>query len=48
MISNFNRDNYAKGISEVVKDIGAALTQHFPYNNTTDKNELPDDIVFGK
>jgi len=48
MISNFNRDNYAAGISEVVKDIGLALTQHFPYNNDTDKNELPDDIVFGK
>jgi uncharacterized membrane protein len=48
MISNFNRDNYAIGISEVVKDIGMALTQHFPYNSTTDKNELPDDIVFGK
>jgi len=48
MISNFNSDNYAKGISEVVKDIGVALTQHFPYNNVTDKNELPDDIVFGK
>ena len=48
MISNFNRDNYAIGISEMVKDIGTALTQHFPYNNTTDKNELPDDIVFGK
>jgi len=48
MISNFNRENYAKGISEVVEDIGEALTKHFPYNNNTDKNELPDDIVFGK
>ena len=48
MISNFNRDNYAEGISEVVKDIGEALTKHFPYNNDTDKNELPDEIVFGK
>ena len=48
MISNFNRDNYAAGISEVVRDIGAALTKHFPYNSNTDKNELPDDIVFGK
>jgi uncharacterized membrane protein len=48
MITNFNRDNYAKGISEVVKDIGEALTKHFPYNNDTDKNELPDEIVFGK
>lgn len=48
MIANFNRKNYAEGISEVVKDIGEALTQHFPYNRDTDKNELPDDIVFGK
>jgi uncharacterized membrane protein len=48
MISNFNKDNYADGITEVVNDIGEALTQLFPYNNDTDKNELPDDIVFGK
>ena len=48
MISNFNRENYAAGISEVVKDIGDALTKNFPFNNVTDKNELPDDIVFGK
>lgn len=48
MISNFNRDNHADGITEVVNDIGEALTQLFPYNNDTDKNELPDDIVFGK
>jgi len=48
MITNFNRENYAAGIAEVVKDIGAALTKNFPFNNDTDKNELPDDIVFGK
>lgn len=48
MIGNFSRDNYAEGLKEVVMDIGEALTKHFPYNNDTDKNELPDDIVFGK
>lgn len=48
MISNFNKENYGEGIKEVVTDIGDALTQLFPYNNDTDKNELPDDIVFGK
>ena len=48
MLTNFNRENYAAGISEIVKDIGEALTQHFPFNNETDKNELPDDLVFGK
>lgn len=48
MIENFNREDYAEGIKQVVEDIGEALTQLFPYNNDTDKNELPDDIVFGK
>ena len=48
MISKFNKENYADGIKEVVTDIGEALTRLFPYNNNTDKNELPDDIVFGK
>jgi len=32
MISNFNRENYAAGIAEVVKDIGTALTKNFPFN----------------
>ena len=48
MIKNFNKNNYAEGIKEVVIDIGEALTKHFPYNNDTDKNELPDEILFGK
>lgn len=48
MITSFNRENYAEGIRQVVLDIGEALVKHFPYNNDTDKNELPDEIVFGK
>jgi len=48
MIKNFNKDNYADGIKNVITDIGEALTKHFPYNNDTDKNELPDEILFGK
>jgi uncharacterized membrane protein len=48
MIKNFNKENYAQGIIEVIEQIGAALTHHFPYDASTDKNELPDDIVFGK
>jgi len=48
MITSFNKENYALGISEVVEDIGTALSTYFPYNNETDKNELPDEIVFGK
>ena len=48
MIDKFKDKSYAEGIREVVIDIGTALNKHFPYNNDTDKNELPDDIVFGK
>ena len=48
MICNFNKKDYAAGISEVVADIGEALTEYFPYNKETDKNELPDEIIFGK
>lgn len=48
MLSAFNKENYAEGIATVVKEIGDALHTHFPYDAHTDKNELPDDIVFGK
>lgn len=48
LIGNFNKENYAEGISKCVEDIGEALHYFFPYDSDTDKNELPDDIVFGK
>jgi uncharacterized membrane protein len=44
----FNKENYAKGIQEGVLKIGEALKTHFPYESSTDKNELPDEIIFGK
>jgi uncharacterized membrane protein len=47
IIAAFTRDDYTGGICTVVKDIGDALTEHFPYNDKGDKNELPDEIVFG-
>ena len=48
MISAFSKDDCAAGIVQCVEDIGKALQHHFPYNKSTDKNELPDDIVFGR
>lgn len=44
----FNREDYADGIRQCITGIGEALCTHFPYNSDTDKNELPDDIVFGR
>jgi uncharacterized membrane protein len=48
MLHDFNRDNYADGISHCVGEVGEALRIHFPYDKDIDKNELPDDIVFGR
>lgn len=48
MLTAFNKENYAQGIATVVRDIGSVLTSHFPYDASTDKNELPDEIVFGR
>ena len=48
MISSFNRENFAEGIRQCVIDVGEALHTHFPFDHDTDKNELPDEIVFGK
>ncbi len=48
MIQRFSKDDLAGGVEQCVKDIGDALHNAFPYMPLEDKNELPDDIVFGK
>ncbi len=48
MIANFTRDNISRGIAQCVREIGETLKEKFPYIPTEDKNELPDEIVFGK
>jgi len=48
MLSHFNKENYTEGLSQVVTEIGDVLQSHFPYETKGDKNELPDEIVFGK
>jgi uncharacterized membrane protein len=48
ILAHFNKADYAGGIARVVAEIGSALQTHFPYDKGTDKNELPDDIVFGR
>lgn len=48
MLRHFSSEHIAQGIVQVTCDIGEVLYQHFPYDEKTDKNELPDDIVFGK
>jgi uncharacterized membrane protein len=48
MLQRFKHEQLAEGISLAIKDLGQALQHYFPYNKDTDKNELPDEIVFGR
>ena len=48
ILSHFDRKSYAEGIARIITEIGEALKTHFPYDGKTDKNELPDEIVFGR
>lgn len=48
MLLYFKKENLVEGICHGIKDLGEALAYYFPYDEKTDKNELPDDIVFGK
>lgn len=47
MLSSFSKENYTDGIVQIITEIGDALVSNFPYENE-DRNELPDDIVFGR
>ncbi len=38
----------AEGLVVCINELGRALAQHFPYDPAIHKNELPDEIVFGK
>ena len=48
MLLHFNTNNHVAGICETVISIGLTLQKEFPYQPNEDKNELPDEIVFGK
>jgi uncharacterized membrane protein len=48
MLLHFRKEKLADGICHGIADLGEALQFYFPYDRTTDKNELPDEIVFGR
>lgn len=48
MRRHFKEDHIADAVVQVINDVGEALHTHFPYDRDNDKNELPDDIVFGR
>lgn len=48
MLFQFRNKKLADGICQGIYDLGEALKFYFPYHSDTDKNELPDEIVFGR
>ena len=48
MLAQFTKDTISNGIAQCVIEVGEILKEKFPYTPTEDKNELPDEIVFGK
>ncbi|MFM8587631.1 MAG: TPM domain-containing protein [Bacteroidota bacterium] len=47
ILSEFKSNHFVEGICHMIHDVGDALKMHFPYTSD-DKNELDDNIVFGK
>lgn len=48
MLQSFSGNHIPKGIVDCVLEIGSTLSKEFPYQAETDRNELPDEIVFGQ
>lgn len=48
MLGLFSKEDYLQGLLSCVEATGKALRQHFPYDRSSDKNELSDDILFGR
>lgn len=48
MLAHFRNQTLAIGIAQAISDLGTALQSYFPYDQQTDKNELPDEIIFGR
>lgn len=47
ILSVFSKDSLVAGITTSIYKIGQSLKEHFPYDKDVDKNELPDEIIFG-
>ena len=47
VLSQFRTEKYVTGLEQGIQMVGEQLRRYFPYNATTDKNELDDAISFG-
>jgi uncharacterized membrane protein len=48
LTGHLKKNEVAEGLCNCIHELGTALATHFPYDPAIKKNELPDEIVFGK
>ena len=48
LTGHLRKNNITEGLCNCIYELGTALATHFPYDPSIKKNELPDEIVFGK
>ncbi len=48
LTGHLRKNHVADGVCNCIHELGTALATHFPYDPAIKKNELPDEIVFGK
>lgn len=48
LLRSIRSDHLITGLKSAIVETGNILGAHFPYQKGIDKNELPDEIVFGK
>ena len=44
---HFRSGDFTEGLIHGIAEVGRQLASHFPYNRSTDVNELSDDVDFG-
>jgi uncharacterized membrane protein len=48
LVGHLKNNEIAEGLCNCINELGLALASHFPPDPAIKKNELPDEIVFGK
>jgi uncharacterized membrane protein len=48
LTGHLRKNEITEGLCNCIHELGTALAIHFPYDPAIKKNELPDEIVFGK
>lgn len=48
LTGHLKRNEITEGLCNCIHELGTALATHFPHDPAIKKNELPDEIVFGK